>query len=167
MAYHLRSKMIWACMFWLNLHHSTVSPPHISQWDIAVGNECCEIGTMGWACVFLQAYCMLSCQPRSLLPMTKSIMTCGQQRATRMPAFSVHTYTHTHTHTHTHSAWEGSTQCTISPEHKLIPMHREHYMSQNTGKSLSTVSKKRREKTVKYLDSTWNTEERLMEPERN
>ncbi len=29
---------------------------------------------------------MLSCQPHSLLAMTKSIMTCGQQRATRMPA---------------------------------------------------------------------------------
>lgn len=29
---------------------------------------------------------MLSCQSCSLLAMTKSIMTCGQQRATRMPA---------------------------------------------------------------------------------
>lgn len=28
---------------------------------------------------------MLSCQPHSLPAMTKYIMTCGQQRATRMP----------------------------------------------------------------------------------
>lgn len=133
--YHLRSNFIKASTVWYNLHYSTVSMPHIRQWDIAVGNECCEISTIGWACVFLQAYCMLSCQSCSLLAMTKSIMTCGRQRATRMPALAC---------THTpHWVFEGSMQCTISPEHKPIPMHREHYMSQNTVKSLSAVSKRK------------------------
>lgn len=41
---------------------------------------------------------MLSCQSRSLLAVTKSIMTWGQQRAMRTPAL---VYTHTHTYTHT------------------------------------------------------------------
>lgn len=59
---------------------------------------------------------MLSCQPHSPAPVTKHIMTCGQQRATKTPDL-----------VHTRAQWTASQKPVraISPEHKPIPMHGE------------------------------------------
>lgn len=62
---------------------------------------------------------MLSCQPHSLPAMTKSIMTCGQQRATRAPALAC-----THTTLRLRRAARGA----LSPQNKSL--------SKCTGKAL-------------------------------
>lgn len=63
---------------------------------------------------------MLSCQPHSLPPMTKYIMTCGQQRATRMPAL-VRLRMHARTCTHPQTVLEGERALHYLPGTQAYP----------------------------------------------
>ena len=134
--------MIYTFRFWLHLHYSTASLPHIRRWETAE------------AALWNRHNRLSLCFPGGTLYalVSASLTTTSDQIHHDM--WTTKSYNNAWLGARVHNGRLLRSECALSPQNtSLFPCTRKHYMSHNTAKSLSSVSNGEKPCQIALLDT--------------